>query len=168
MDSTRPQLCILTPFTDSPRIPVSKRSSLVGFNGGWSKIMFVINVIYELLVTIAYLFIYLFIWATPMAYERSQARGRIGVAAASLCHSHSHVRSEPGRRPTPQLIATWILNPQTEARDQIPILMDTHWIRFCWATTGTPIIANFHSNKFHPKQSFATVFDRKTIRQLIC
>uniref|UniRef100_A0A8D1T651 Uncharacterized protein n=1 Tax=Sus scrofa TaxID=9823 RepID=A0A8D1T651_PIG len=32
--------------------------------------------------------------ATPMAYESSQARGRMGAAAASLCHSHSHMGSE--------------------------------------------------------------------------
>ena len=32
--------------------------------------------------------------ATPMAYGRSQARGRIRAGTASLCHSHSHVGSE--------------------------------------------------------------------------
>ena len=33
--------------------------------------------------------------AAPMAYGRSQARGRIGAAAAGLLHSHSHARSKP-------------------------------------------------------------------------
>ena len=32
-----------------------------------------------------------------------------------------------------------ILNSLREARDQTCILMDTSQVRFCWATTGTPI-----------------------------
>ena len=42
-------------------------------------------------------FIYLFLLfrAAPAAYGGSQARGRIGAAAASLCHSHSNTGSEP-------------------------------------------------------------------------
>ena len=42
---------------------------------------------------------------TPETYGGSQARGRIGAAAASLHHSHSNARSEPSLRPTPQLMA---------------------------------------------------------------
>jgi len=46
------------------------------------------------------LVIYLFILfclfrATLTAHGSSQARGRIGAASASLCHSHSNVESEP-------------------------------------------------------------------------
>ena len=38
--------------------------------------------------------LFLFVFrATPVAYGSSQARGRIGAAAASLCHSHSSVGS---------------------------------------------------------------------------
>ena len=33
-----------------------------------------------------------------------------------------------------------ILNPLNEARDWTHILMDTGWIRFCWAMTGTPMV----------------------------
>ena len=33
--------------------------------------------------------------ATPAAYGSSQARGRIGAAAAGPHHSHSHMGSEP-------------------------------------------------------------------------
>ena len=32
-----------------------------------------------------------------------------------------------------------ILNPLSKARDRTGILMDTSWIRFHWATTGTPL-----------------------------
>ena len=46
-----------------------------------------------------YLFILLF-RATGMAYGSSQARGQMGAAAASLCHSHSSARSEPRLQPT--------------------------------------------------------------------
>ena len=40
-----------------------------------------------------------------VAYGSSQARGRIGAAATSLCHSHSNTRSEQCLQPTPQLTA---------------------------------------------------------------
>ena len=53
------------------------------------------------------LFIYLltyfaFFRAAPEVYGSSQARGLSGAVAASPCHSHSHNRSEPHLRPTPQ------------------------------------------------------------------
>ena len=54
-------------------------------------------------------FYYLFICllgVAPAAYGSSQARGRIGVVAASLHHSHSNVRFELHLEPTPQLTAT--------------------------------------------------------------
>ena len=38
---------------------------------------------------------------TPVAYGSSQARDRIGAAAASLHHSHSNARSKPRLGPTP-------------------------------------------------------------------
>ena len=31
-----------------------------------------------------------------------------------------------------------ILNPMSEARDRTCILMDTNWVHYHWATTGTP------------------------------
>ena len=39
-----------------------------------------------------------------MAHGGSQARGRIGVAASGLHHSHSNAISEPHQQPTPQLM----------------------------------------------------------------
>ena len=36
----------------------------------------------------------LFLRATPAAHRSSQAKGRIGAAATSICHSHSSTRSE--------------------------------------------------------------------------
>ena len=33
-----------------------------------------------------------------------------------------------------------ILDPLIEARDQTHVLMDTRWVHYCWATTGTPEI----------------------------
>ena len=41
--------------------------------------------------------------AAPVAYGGSQARGQIGVVAASLCHTHSNTGSEVHLWPTPQL-----------------------------------------------------------------
>ena len=43
--------------------------------------------------------------ATPKAYGRSQARGRIRAAAASLEQSHSNVGSEFHPQPTLKLVA---------------------------------------------------------------
>jgi len=34
----------------------------------------------------------------------------------------------------------WIFNPLSKARDQTLVLMDTSQVRYCWATTGTPIL----------------------------
>ena len=57
-----------------------------------------------------YLFIYfvflLFLWATPVAYGGSQARGPIGAVATGLRQSHSNAGSELRLQPTPQLTAT--------------------------------------------------------------
>ena len=44
--------------------------------------------------------------AASAAYGRSQAKGHIGAAAASLHHSHSNVGSELYLRAVPQLTAT--------------------------------------------------------------
>ena len=41
-----------------------------------------------------------------MAYGGPQARGQIGVIAASLRHRHSNARSERYLRPTPPLTGT--------------------------------------------------------------
>ena len=41
--------------------------------------------------------------ASLVAYGCSQVRGRVGVVAAGLCHSH--IRSKPPLQPTPQLAA---------------------------------------------------------------
>ena len=56
-------------------------------------------------------FIYFFLgggfsWAAHVAYGGSQARGRIGVIAASLHQSHSNPGSELSLQSTPQLMAT--------------------------------------------------------------
>ena len=44
--------------------------------------------------------------SAPSAYGNFQARGQIGAAAASLCHSHSNAGFEPCLQPTPHLTAT--------------------------------------------------------------
>ena len=51
-----------------------------------------------------FFFFYLF-RAIPTAWGSSQSRGHSGAAAASLCHSHSNMGSEPCWRPTSQLMA---------------------------------------------------------------
>ena len=53
-----------------------------------------------------FFFFFFFLFkAKPMVYGGSQARGRIGAAAAGLHHSHSNIRAELCLRPTPQLMA---------------------------------------------------------------
>ena len=57
---------------------------------------------------VAFFFFCLFAtsWAAPAAHGDSQARGRVGAVAASLCQSHSNAGSESRLRPTPQPMAT--------------------------------------------------------------
>ena len=71
--------------------------------------------------------------AAPVGYGRSQARGRIGAAASSLCHSHS--------------CGIWamILNALSEAENPACILMDTSHVCCRWATTRTPALLFLHS-----------------------
>ena len=52
--------------------------------------------------------------ATPVAYGSCHAKGQIRAAAAGLHHSRSNTGS--------------LLNPVSEARDQICVLMDTSWV----------------------------------------
>ena len=76
-----------------------------------------------------YLFIYLFVFLGPHPrHVSSQARGRVGAAAAGLHHSHSHVGSE---------LLLWF-TPQF-ARDWTGVLRDTSQVHYHWATTGTPL-----------------------------
>ena len=93
--------------------------------------------------------------AKPAAYGVSQARGSIQAVAAVLQHSHSNTGSELRLRPTPKLMATCrILNPLSKARDQTQNLKVPTQIRFCCATTGTPMYSLFltlSSIMFHPK-----------------
>ena len=85
--------------------------------------------------------IYFYFLATPVTYGSSQARGRIGAAAAGLCHSHSKVGFQPHLRPTPQLMVTPDPWPTEQGQGLNPILMDTSQICFCCTTMGTPILA---------------------------
>ena len=58
----------------------------------------------------------LFLWAAPMTYGGSQARGRIRAVAPGLRQSHSNAESEPRLQPTPQLTAT--ADPQPTEQGQ--------------------------------------------------
>ena len=59
----------------------------------------------EIQICFFYLFVLLF-RAEPAAYGGSQARGRIGAAAAGLLLNHSNTRFESCLCTTPQLTAT--------------------------------------------------------------
>ena len=73
-----------------------------------------------------FLFFFLFLFrAALVAYGSSQTRGQIGAAAARLHHNHSKAGSETCLSSIPQLVATPILNPLSEARNQNCILMGT-------------------------------------------
>ena len=48
--------------------------------------------------------LYFFSMASSTAYGSSQARGRIWVLAAGLCHCHSNARSKPHLWPMSQLV----------------------------------------------------------------
>ena len=76
--------------------------------------------------------------AAPVAYGSSWARGLIGAVDASLQHSHSNMAAKLQLRPTPKVMARWILNPLSEARDWTHIVMDTSWFCYCRARMGNP------------------------------
>ena len=63
--------------------------------------------------------------ATPVAYRSSQARSRIGAAAAAYAAAIATL--DPGRICDLQhsLQQCWILNLLSKAKDQTHILMDT-------------------------------------------
>ena len=63
--------------------------------------------------------------ATLAACGGSQARGRIGAAAAGLHHGHSNEGPEPCLQPIPQLMARMDPDPLSKARGGTCILMDT-------------------------------------------
>ena len=66
--------------------------------------------------------------AMPTAYGTSQAKGRIGAAVAILYHSHSNAS-----RVCDLHHSSWHpdLNPLSDARDRIYILMDTSRVCHC-------------------------------------
>ena len=61
----------------------------------------ILPVSFFLLVYFLFLYFFFFLRPIPKAGGSSQAGGRIGVAAVSLCHSYRNTRSEPHLRPTP-------------------------------------------------------------------
>ena len=61
--------------------------------------------------------------AAPTAHGSSQARDGIGAVAASLCHSHSNVGSDPCLDPHHSSWQCRILNPL--ARDRTRVFLDT-------------------------------------------
>ena len=72
--------------------------------------------------------------ASPMAYWSSQARDRIGATATAtampdmshICDLHHSSRQRQ------------IFKPLSKARDRTCVFMDTSWVHYPWATTGTP------------------------------
>ena len=81
---------------------------------GRTQVMVLICSPFVLVVVLFFLF-----GATPVAYGSSQARGRLGAAAAGLHHSHSNTKSESRLRHT-HTHSSWqlqILNPLSEVRD---------------------------------------------------
>ena len=56
--------------------------------------------LHQVLLLFFFFFFFVFLRAEPMACGNSQAKGRTGVSAASLHHSHSNVESRLHLRPT--------------------------------------------------------------------
>ena len=87
--------------------------------------------------------------AAPVAYGGSQARDRIGAAAANLHHSHSNMGSEPDRDLHHSSWQCRILNSLSEARDGPFTLINTSQMCFCCASRGTPELPFFFSIFLH-------------------
>ena len=105
---------------------------------------------YLMLLNCTFLFIYLF----------NLFSGLQGMQVQHMEVPRLGVESDCSCQPTPQPQATHnsryicnlhhssqqcrMLNPLRGARDGIRILMDASWVRFCWATTGTPELYTFN------------------------
>ena len=76
--------------------------------------------------------------AALTAFGNSQARGRIGVTAACLHHSHSNPDPSHICDPHHSSWQRWILSPLSKVWDRSCILLDSSWVRYHWATVGTP------------------------------
>lgn len=93
---------------------------------------FFLFLIHSLLCHVSGVFLSLFFFfgATPATYGGSQARDRIGAAAAS-CTTASNARSEPHifilHHSSQQC---WMLNLLSKARDRTCILMDSPQVRY--------------------------------------
>uniref|UniRef100_A0A8D1TX82 Beta-1,4-galactosyltransferase 3 n=2 Tax=Sus scrofa TaxID=9823 RepID=A0A8D1TX82_PIG len=91
-------------------------------------------------------------WAAPAAYGGSQARGLIGVVAASLRQSHSNTGSEPCLRPTPQLTATPDQNltmEQVVEKNPLVELGGQYWPPDCWTHHHTAVVVPYYGQARH-------------------
>ena len=114
------------------------------------------------------LFLFLFLFrAIPEACGGSQARGRIGAAAARHNQSHDNVGPKHVCNLYHSSWQHWILNPLSKARNQTHILIDTSRVHYHWATMGTPgsffnqvvsLLLNFKSARYILDQSFIRSF----------
>ena len=88
--------------------------------------------------------------ATSSVYGTSQARGLIGSASASLCHSHGNARSEPQLRPKPQPVA--MSDPQpTEQSQGSNLHPHRHYVGFL-TELQWELPHSFHSCSFNSDQ----------------
>ena len=89
----------------------------------------------------SFFFFFLLFRTAPAAYGASQARAESELWLPAYTTATA--------MPDPSHICNlhhsswqhWILNPLSKARDRTCILMDTSWVRYHWATIGTPWIA---------------------------
>ena len=101
---------------------------------------------------------------------RAQARRPIRVTSARLCHDHSNERLSHVCNLQHRSQQCQILNLLSETGNWTHILMDTSWIRFCWATTGTPIHHIFHLTMLLVKPRCPTLLLVTTVHmaEMIC
>ena len=89
-----------------------------------------------------------------MEIPRIGVKSKLQLLAYTVqSHSHSNVESgtlqQPCLRLTPQLMAMLDPWPTERSRDRTCSLMDTRWIRFYCATTGTPFYFVFRAQPWH-------------------
>ena len=77
----------------------------MNIDNGWINEKLILGFYFFLIFNFFFFVFLLFLWAAPVAYGGSQARGPIGAVAIGLRQSHSNAGSEPHLQPTPQLTA---------------------------------------------------------------
>ena len=95
-------------------------------------------------------YMHIFVFLGPCLRHREVPRLGVELELWLLTYTTATAKPDPSRVCNLHH-SSWqcrILNPLGKARDRTCIFVDTSQIRFCWATTGTPVTTNIKQTAF--------------------